>query len=96
MMMLLSCKQSGIGLISLDEGENTRESDENQEICIPEFSGTILRVVVDYMQKKKELVKDKRLIRRKGGQLDLDDLPIDEAILFDVLAAAAYFQCYSV
>lgn len=57
MMVLLSCKQSGVGLISLDEGENTHEGDENQEICIPEFSGRILRVVVDYMQKKKELVK---------------------------------------
>ncbi|KAK8823137.1 hypothetical protein WA538_002286, partial [Blastocystis sp. DL] len=59
------------------------ESPKKEEIEIQEFSGDVLRIVVDYMNKKKEL----------GHSPPLDAIPIREDLLLDVIAAAAFFQC---
>ena len=54
MNSLLSC---GIDASSLwiDESDSS-DSPKKEEIEIREFSGDVLRIVVDYMNKKKELV----------------------------------------
>ena len=52
MNSLLSCR---IGSLSLrvDESDSP-DSSKKEEIAIREFSGDVLRIVVDYMTKKKE------------------------------------------
>lgn len=42
---------------------------------------------------EKEVLTGVGLDSCRNGTLSLDELSIDESLMFDVIAAAAYFQC---
>ena len=54
MMALLSSNYSINADKNVDDDSNLQESELGPEIVIHQFSGAVLRVVVEYMQKKKE------------------------------------------
>ena len=54
MMAILSSKYCMNVTKEVDDDNTFQESELNHEIVIHQFSGTVLRVVVEYMQKKKE------------------------------------------
>lgn len=72
------------------------DSSKKEEIEIREFNGDVLKIVVDYMTKKKEWYRKRVVTRRLGHSPPLDAIPIREDLLLDVIAAAAFFQCLRV
>ncbi|KAK8799284.1 hypothetical protein WA171_006030 [Blastocystis sp. BT1] len=79
-VLLMEMSKLMYSLLSYDTSITNKQRE--QELEIHEFKGDVLQIVVDYMQLKK-----------KNGTLSLNDLSIDESLMFDVIAAAAYFQC---